>query len=115
MESSEVFFLFLIFGDITPALLWVETKSNIADYPLRFVELPPHQLQDLGVDNRMRFVGWEFFAGSARLTQARIQAGLHRYGPIEILLGNTAFDPQMDMMIRAKRVAWLWQAPPCSS
>ena len=36
---------YLLFGDIAVALLWVETASNLADHPSRFVPVPPPGLR----------------------------------------------------------------------
>ena len=109
----------LLFGDIQAVLLWVETKSNAADHPSRFSPLPPPRrapswMRKLGVGGGTA-PGWEIFAGSARLTRARLQRGCSMYTPVEIQHGTDAFDPCIDVYIREKRVGWVWLAPPCGT
>ena len=69
--------------------MWVETKSNPADYPSRFCSLPsprprPAWLQRLGV-RKLMARGLEVFAGSARLTRSVLAAGLAMWHPIDCL------------------------------
>ena len=110
---------FLVFSDVCLALLWVETKSNIADYPSRFAALPiprapPRWMEKLGV-SRVLKPGLEIFAGSARLTRCHLAAGVPMLDPIDILYGCDAMDKRIDELIRQGRVGWIWLAPPCSS
>ena len=113
---------YLVLGDVTPALLWVETASNVADYPSRFMPLPcprsgqsgPRWLADFGVERRGR-PGFEVFAGCARMTDAHLAQGVPMLPPVEIKLGKDAFDPEIDATIFDQRIAFIWLAPPCSS
>lgn len=110
---------FLVFAQLTLALLWVETASNIADYPSRFSPLPPPRsppcwLRALGVGSNNKF-GIEIFAGTARLTRAFVDAGFQMHDPVEIELGRDVFDPWLDWLLAVGLVAWAWFAPPCGS
>lgn len=109
---------FLIFADITLALLWIETDSNPADHPSRGSSIPrplrtPKWLRKY-FHNTIG-TGWEIFAGSCRLTDAHISAGVAMYSPVEILLGTDAMDAWLDDVILHGLVSWVWLAPPCGS
>ncbi len=104
---------FLVFSDICLALLWVETKSNIADYPSRFAALPiprapPRWMEKLGV-SRVLKPGLEIFAGSARLTRCHLAAGIPMLDPIDILYGMDAMDKRIDELIKQGKVGWIWR------
>ena len=43
-----------------------------------------------------RNIGWELFAGSARLTSAHIQAGIHMLDPVDIIYGSDVLSPNID-------------------
>ena len=110
---------FLLFGDVTVALLWTETKSNPADCPSRFMPLPVPRpptrwMKDLGLRRQSGF-GIEVFAGTARLTAAHCEAGCPMHPPVEISLGSDAFSPELDHLILSGAVLWIWLAPPCCS
>ena len=110
---------FLIFSGVTLGLLWVETASNIADYPSRFVVLPPpapvpRWLELLGVAAAPR-AGIEIFAGTARLTAAFRRVGVEMHEPVEIDMGRDAFDSSIDALLLAGLVAFVWLSPPCGS
>ena len=88
---------YLILGDVSLALLWVETESNYADHPSRFRPLPPPRsppgwLQEYGVLGVSIFHGLEVFAGSARITLAHLEAGLSMLDPVDQLWGDDALD-----------------------
>ena len=110
---------FLIFGDISLALLWVETSCNPADHPSRFVPLPPPRspvswMQKFGLFGE-RFPGLEVFAGTARLTQTCLQMCIAMYTAVDILFGIDAFEPWIEKLLEAGRVGFIWLAPPCGS
>ena len=109
---------YLVFANIVLGLIWVETAANPADYPSRFSAIPPalplpRWLKDLGI-RRSVGIGWELFAGSARLAMAHLQHGIEM-GPAEILRGSDVMCPMVDLVIRLKQVSWVWLAPPCGS
>ena len=57
---------YLIMSRISLALLWVETESNVADFPSRWKPVPPPRpapawLQAYGVGGLARFCGLEVF------------------------------------------------------
>ena len=111
------FLPYQILGDIVLALIWVETHANPADYPSRFTEIPrplrrPDWLQQ-HFSGLTTGCGWEIFAGSCRLTQSHLEAGITMLDPVEILLGRDVFDDSIDEIIRSGRVLWVWFAPPC--
>ena len=112
---------FLVLGGVSFAMLWVETHSNPADFPSRFMPLPapcrpPQWLRRFGLSHRLcTLPGLELFAGSAVLTQAFRRAGCRVLDPVDILFGLDALDPQWVRVIRDRGLSWLWLAPPCSS
>ena len=110
---------YLTLANICLGLLWVETKSNPADYPSRFALLPsprppPTWLQQFGISG-FRFPGLEVFAGSARLTRMFRAAGIAMFNPVDILWGVDAFEPWIDELIDSGKIGFLWLAPPCGS
>lgn len=69
--------------DVSFAANWIGTKHN-------------QQIMDTSV-----FTGWEIFAGSARLTKARIPNRACRMrGPVDLLYQRDAFDRSIDQAIR---------------
>ena len=111
---------FLIMGNITLALIWIETSSNLADYPSRFRPLPPPQvpplwLQRFGLSAQRTWTGLEIFAGAARLTHAHKQVGVGMLDPVDLLYGANVHDDWIDQAIGAGKVRWVWLAPPSSS
>ena len=110
---------FLLFGDVTVALLWVETSSNPADYPSRSAPLPLPRpptkwMRELGLQAGGGW-GLEIFAGSCRLTRAHKELGCPMHEPIERELGSDAFSPEIEKLICGGHVQWVWLAPPCCS
>ena len=110
---------FLLFGDVTVAILWVETQSNPADHPSRGARVPPPQIAPkwmsaYGVPGPALW-GLEIFAGAAVLTKAHRAAGHLMYPPVEINEGRDAFDTSIDQMLIGGLVQWIWLAPPASS
>lgn len=110
---------FLIFSQMSLGLLWVETASNMADYPSRFSSLPsprapPRWLQNFGIPILQK-AGIEIFAGSARLTAAFKQRGVPMFEPVEIEFGRDAFDPWVTFLLASGAVAWVWLSPPSGS
>ena len=112
---------YLALTNICLGLLWVETKSNPADYPSRFAALPsprppPTWLQQFGISG-FRFPGLEVFAGSARLTRMFRAAGIAMLDPVDILWGVDAFETWIDelIVIDSCKIGFLWLAPPCGS
>ena len=110
---------FMLFGDVTVALLWVETESNPADHPSRATPLPPPRpptkwMRSFGIPG-VRGWGLEVFAGSARITRAHIDAGCPMHAPVEILMGSDAFSPEVHQLLRGRAVRWIWLALPCCS
>lgn len=109
---------FLIFADITLALLWTETDSNPADHPSRGRPIPrplsmPNWLKKyLG---GVRSTGWEIFAGTCRLTKSHVECGVPMLDPVELLLGSNALDDWLDQVLLSGKVSWIWLAPPCGS
>ena len=110
----------LIWGRVSLALLWVETESNMADFPSRFRPLPaptvaPPWLRESGLVPQHSWFGVEVFSGSGRITEAHRLLGLGMMDPIELRLGRDAFDSEIERVLRDRLVTWIWLAPPCSS
>ena len=110
---------FLVLSNIALGLLWVETSSNPADFPSRFLPLPiprspPGWLRAFGVFRSWK-PGIEIFAGSARITTACIEAGLEMMQPIDILWGIDVFETWIDQLFETGELGWVWLAPPCCS
>ncbi len=110
---------YLTIANLALGILWIETKSNPADYPSRFCQLPsprptPTWLQRLGV-RKVLARGLEVFAGSARLTRSVIAAGLSMWDPIDVLYNGDAFDSNIDSRLLQHLISWLWLAPPCGT
>ena len=110
----------LILGDITLALLWIETGANPADHPSRNVPIPPPSLKaewlaDYDMKVSSRGVGWELFAGTCRLTDAHKLEGVEMRDPVELLLGGDVMSDSVDLCIAMGLVDWIWLAPPCCS
>ena len=81
---------FLIMSDVVLALLWVETESNVADFPSRFKPLPspkpvPRWLAKWGLKSRSlgEFVGLEVFGSGSQITAAHREAGLSMLEPTD--------------------------------
>ena len=110
---------FLLFGDVTIAILWVETQSNPADHPSRGARVPPPQIAPKWMSAYSvpgpALWGLEIFAGTAVLTKAHRAAGHLMYPPVEINEGRDAFDTSIDQMLIGGLVQWIWLAPPASS
>jgi len=111
---------FLVFGDLALALLWVETESNVADFPSRFrplpaPKLPPEWLQRLGVHPEVDFRGIEIFAGPARLTQAHREFGFKMEDPVCHSTSPDLWNDKLDHLITGRLVRWVWLAPPVHS
>ncbi|CAE7489091.1 unnamed protein product [Symbiodinium natans] len=112
---------FLIFGNVSFGILWIETHSNPGDYPSRFTPLPvprdpPRWLRRFGVGgDKLALPGLEVFAGTAVLTAAFIRAGCAMLGPVDLLYGKDALEECWAELIRTRAVAWVWLSPPCSS
>ena len=110
----------LIFGRLALGIIWIETGSNLADHPSRFSLLPspktsPAWLQKLCPGLMRRRVGWEIFAGTARVTSAHVRRGFEMRPPIDILYGGDAFDEIIDQALMNGELFWIWLAPPCKS
>ena len=110
---------YTIFGNISYALLWVETESNVADYPSRFRELPhpraaPRWLQHYGFESEAKFVGLEVFSQTSRITAAHREAGLVMEEPLSVDSGDIAFEAVLDR-IRDGCLQWVWLGPPSAS
>ena len=110
---------FLTLANVAVGILWVETDSNPADYPSRFKPIPPPRsppswLASLGC-LPLKLPGLEIFAGSARITQACLDAGWPMLPPVDALWGLDALDDWIDTVILAGRIGWMWLAPPCGS
>ena len=108
----------LVTANLGLGLLWVETSSNIADYPSRSMPLPPpgpapRWLRRCGLPGK--FVGLEIFSGEGRITSAHVSRGFDMLDPVDIRLGKDVHDVALDQLIRTRSVAWIWLAPPCSS
>ncbi|CAE7035325.1 unnamed protein product [Symbiodinium sp. CCMP2592] len=102
---------FLIFADVTLALLWIETCANLADHPSRFNPLPSPSLpeewmQKFGValDASPPWPGdWlRLWTGDQCLLCSEVNA----YRDEEV------FSERIDDLIERKEVRWLWLAPP---
>ena len=112
---------YLVLGNVSFAVLWVETHSNPADFPSRFMPLPapcrpPQWLRRFGLMHRLCVLpGLEMFAGSGVLTAAFRRAGCEMLDPVDILYGKDALEAQWGELLRAKGVSWVWLSPPCSS
>ena len=109
---------FLIFADITLAMIWIETHANPADHPSRFVPIPAPTLSPKWLQRMCRRaggVGWEIFAGTARLTRAHEQLGIPMMQAVEILQGLDAMCISIDEKLRNGLADWIWLAPPCGS
>ena len=110
----------LVFGRLTVGIIWIETDSNIADFPSRFTPLPapkvapPWLAGRFGVRGSVK-VGVEVFAGSARLTDEHRKRGLRMLDPVDLCYGLDAFDVRLDKAIHDREVFWIWLAPPCGS
>lgn len=81
-----------------------ETDANPADHPSRFrairPPLPvPRWLRRLGVKT-VKKVGWELFAGTARLTKAHLDLGIPMLGPVDVLFGSDIFAPGIERTLR---------------
>ena len=115
---------YLIMGRVSLALLWVETESNIADFPSRWKPVPaprtaPAWLRAYGVGNCACFCGLEVFSGAGVITAAHLQRGLHmrrfdEYGE-NLLDHQGVFNGVIDYLISQRLVQWLWLAPPSST
>ena len=110
---------YLVFSHLVLSFIWVETGANPADYPSRFNPIPPPLpcpmwLRSFGMGIR-RNIGWELFAGSARLTSAHIHAGIHMLDPVDIIYGSDVLSPNIDDTILMRLLLWLWMAPPGGS
>lgn len=109
---------YLVVGRISLALLWVETESNPADHPSRFREIPPPLTPPRWLRRLVRgrkFVGWELFAGTGRLTRAHLKKGLEMLEPVELANGSDVMSPWIEERLRAGGIFWVWLAPPCGS
>ena len=109
----------ILFG-ISLGLLWVETESNVADYPSRFRLLPPpcpapRWLRRLGVQDISEWVGIEVFAESGQITLAHREAGVPMLDPWCFERISTSFDGHLEELMRGGQVRWAWLAPPCGS
>ena len=107
---------FLVVSNIALGLLWVETSSNPADFPSRFLPLPvprspPGWLRGFGVVRRLK-AGLELFAGSARITTACIEAGLPMLQPVDILWGIDVFEAWIDQLFDSGEIGWVWFGSP---
>lgn len=109
---------FLVLGNLSLAMIWVETHSNPADHPSRFVPIPAPSLSPKWLkrfSSRAVGVGWEIFAGTARLTRAHEQLGVSMLAAVEILLGSDALSSTIDDDLRRGLADWIWLAPPCGT
>ncbi|CAE7216591.1 unnamed protein product, partial [Symbiodinium sp. KB8] len=110
----------IILSGISLGLLWVETESNVADYPSRFRLLPPpcpapRWLRRLGVQDISEWVGIEVFAESGQITLAHREAGVPMLDPWCFERSSTSFDGHLEELMRGGQVRWAWLAPPCGS
>ena len=110
----------LVIANLGVGLIWVETASNVADHPSRFVGLPaplvpPRWLQEYGVGAKNAQAGLEVFPGSGRLTRAHVELGLDMLEGIDVLEGMDVFSSEVEELIGEKHVYWVWFGPPCSS
>ena len=110
---------FLLFGDVTVAMIWIETESNPADHPSRFTSVPPPRtaptwMRTFGVPGPAVW-GLEIFAGAAGLTKAHCAAGCPMHPAVKSYEGRDVFDPVIDQMIVGGLVQWIWLSPPASS
>lgn len=109
---------FLIFADITLAMIWIETHANPADHPSRFAPIPKPTLSPKWLQRICRRavgVGWEIFAGTARLTRAHEQLGIPMLQAVDILYGLDALCRTIDKKLRSGLADWIWLAPPCGT
>ena len=105
---------YLILGDLVLGLLWIETESNIADYPSRFKNLPPPRrlarwMLEWGLRPRRRLRGLGVFTGGILITRAFHEAGADMLEPATHIEAGIA-----EAIVRGE-IGWLWLAPPCSS
>ena len=110
---------YLIFANLVFVFIWIETGANPADHPSRFQPIPPPLpcplwLKKFGVFGRAN-IGWELFAGTARLTKAHRQFGIRMLDPVDILFGSDVLSADIERTILLRLVLWLWMAPPCGS
>ncbi|CAE7526448.1 unnamed protein product, partial [Symbiodinium pilosum] len=108
----------LVLGQISLAVLWIETAANPADHPSRFRSLPPPRrprdwLRRFGVCVSKDFKGLEVFAGVAGISRAHVVAGLDMGPPVDVLYGSDARAAWIDDWIRRGLVQWLWFVDPC--
>ena len=110
---------FLLVCDMALAFNWIGTKSNPADHPSRFEDLPAREpltrwAKSLGMYNSPK-PGLEVFAGTGRISKAHRRLGLDMLEAIEIMNGSDAFDREVDKLIENNMIGWLWLSPPCCS
>ena len=118
---------FLIMSDVVLALLWVETESNVADFPSRFKPLPspkpvPRWLAKWGLKSRSlgEFVGLEVFGSGSQITAAHREAGLSMLEPTDFYRHEAPLLPEFVAgsvlaAIVEGQVQWLWLRPPYPS
>ena len=107
---------FLLFGDVTVALLWVETHANPADHPSRFNAVPPPQvaprwMRAYGVPGP-RLWGLEVHAGAASLSPVHERQGCMMYPAVDLREGLGLFCPILEQLVAEKLVNWLWLSLP---
>ena len=109
---------FLIFADVTLALLWIETSANLADWPSRFKPLPAPSCPQ---DWMRRFgvalagllpPGLEIGSGFAPVTSLYRARGWPMCCQVNAFQDEEVLSTAIDKQIAEGEVRWLWLAPP---
>ena len=119
---------YMVMGFLEVALVWISSGANPADYPSRFVPLPPPSSMPTAfrkffesASRGGRRFGLELFAGVGVLTAVMKSEGVEMWVPYDIkysvefdLLNPSVFEGVI-ALIRSGIIAFVWLAPPCWS